>query len=241
MEILDFRVSVFPGETLLKTVYYVNIMAAPKNPRRGPTPQRAPKNPNTAKATAKGKEIAEIRKEIRAENARKRGNHLPLYEDGRKLAYNIARYVHRQHEAEEPCTKAGMAIACGTSSDALLDYGNGLRDGIEIESEDLYIDQIEDEETLALYLYLTNNAQGFCRVTLSGVMKMANEILYNEREMRLYKQGRVADIFALKAQDGWQDDKTPHTVNQTLVINGSEQSAESALAQLGFGRLTDGK
>lgn len=212
-------------------------MPAPKGKK---FPQRAPKNPSTVGVEKAHQVRAEIKKEREA-NAKKFGNSPPAYVDGRYLAYRIAQYIHRQHVAEEPCTVAGVAIACGVSRSTLYSYQRGEKDGVEIESDDLYIDQIDDEETRALYMYMTCGAEGYCRVTLSGVMVMANELLANEREMRLYKQGRVADIFALKAQDGWQDDKTPHTVNQTLVINGSEQSAESALAQLGFGRLSDGK
>lgn len=160
------------------------------------------------------------------------------YDDGRLLAMRIAEYIHRQHVAEEPCTMAGLAIACGITRDTFSAYRLGERSGLEIESDDIFSD---DEETQALYTYMTNGATGRCRVLLQNVVRMADELLANERETRLYKQGRVADIFALKAQDGWQDDTTPHTLNQTLVINGNEQSAESALAQLGFGRLTDGE
>ena len=204
-------------------------------------PQRAPKNPSTEKARGIFQENAEKRREEHAEIAANYWSRKPKFTDGRAMAIRIAEYIHGQHVLDEPCTSAGLAIACGTTSATITAYRHHDRDGTEEELEDAYIDSIDDEETRAIYLYLTDWAEGKCRVLLSDVVMRADEWMSNERELRLYKQGRVADIFALKALDGWQDDTTPHTVNQTLVINGSEQSAESALAQLGFGRLTDGK
>ena len=63
-------------------------------------------------------------------------------------------------------------------------------------------------------------------------MNHYDEMASAERETRLYKRGSVADIFALKAIDGWQDEQNKVT-NQTLVITGGE-SAEAALKLLGY-------
>ena len=52
-----------------------------------------------------------------------------------------------------------------------------------------------------------------------------------QTEERLYSKGRVGDIFSLKAVHGWQEDNTPQTVNQTLVI-ASPEEAERAIKML---------
>ena len=48
-----------------------------------------------------------------------------------------------------------------------------------------------------------------------------------QTEERLYSKGRVGDIFALKAVHGWEEEQSPHTVNQTLVIATEEQAREA--------------
>lgn len=157
----------------------------------------------------------------------------PAYNDGHKLAYKMALYVSAQHEAEEPLTAAGCAIACNLVRNTIHDYGTGSKDHWCFDKEDEYRAQL-DGEALFIYDYLIGGEhEGKKTVLLSDVVAHYNEIATAEREKRLYKRGSVADIFALKAQDGWQDDTNKGVTNQTLVITGGE-SAEAALKLLGY-------
>lgn len=157
----------------------------------------------------------------------------PSYNDGHALAFKMAQYVAAQHEAGEPLTAAGCAIACGVVRDTIHDYGKGNKDHWCFDVEDEYRAQL-DGEALFVYDYLIGGEhKGKKTVLLSSVVQHYNEIASAEREKRLYKRGSVADIFALKAVDGWQDDSGKSTTNNTLVITGGE-SAEAALELLGY-------
>lgn len=157
----------------------------------------------------------------------------PAYNDGHELAFNITKYIVMQRRAEKPLTAAGCAIACGVTRKTLWTYGNGERDQWCIQTEDRFIDQLDDEEAV-IYRYLIGQEVDGGRVFLSTVMEHYNEIAAMERENRLYTRGGVADIFALKALDGWQDNSAPqgNVTNNTLILNG--QSAEKALEYLGY-------
>lgn len=173
------------------------------------------------------KELAEKR----TSNARSAQQ--PSYNDGHELAYKMTMYVVAQHEAEEPLTAAGCAIACNVVRDTIHRYGTGDCDHWCIDVEDKYRDGLEGE-ALFIYDYLIGGQHdGEKAVLLSDVVHHYREIATAEREKRLYKRGSVADIFALKAQDGWQDDSNKGVTNQTLVITGGE-SAEAALKLLGY-------
>lgn len=157
----------------------------------------------------------------------------PAFNDGHHLAYKMAQYVANQHAAEEPLTAAGCAIACGVVRDTIHDYGKGEKDHWCMDVEDKYRDQLEGE-ALFVYDYLIGGEhEGKKAVLLSDVVSHYREIASAEREKRLYKRGSVADIFALKAVDGWQDDSGKATTNNTLVISGGD-SAEAALKFLGY-------
>ena len=157
----------------------------------------------------------------------------PMYNDGHHLAFMMAQYVAAQHEAEEPLTAAGCAIACNCVRNTIHKYGTGDYDHWCLEVEDRYRDKLEGE-SLFIYDYLTGGEhEGKKVIMLSDVVQHYNEIASAEREKRLYKRGSVADIFALKAVDGWQDDSGKGTTNNTLVITGGD-SAEAALKLLGY-------
>ena len=90
-------------------------------------------------------------------------------------------------------------------------------------------------DVLAVYKILTADAFAVADDTVvyfSDVLAVADTIASLEREERLYSKGRVADIFALKARDGWQENDSPNTQNNTLVINSN--SADEALKLLGY-------
>lgn len=157
----------------------------------------------------------------------------PMYNDGHHLAFKMAQYVAAQHEAGEPLTAAGVAIACGTVRVTINRYGTGDYDHWCLDTEDKYRDQLNGE-ALFVYDYLIGGEHdGKKIIYLSNVVHNYWEIASAEREQRLYKRGSVADIFALKAVDGWQDDSNKGVTNQTLVIAGGD-SAEAALKLLGY-------
>ena len=179
------------------------------------------------------KEEREKRKKELKETKEFKAMQEPCFNDGHALAYKMALYVSAQHEAEEPLTAAGCAIACGVVRNTIHDYGTGSKDHWCFDVEDEYRGSL-DGEALFVYDYLIGGEhEGKKTVLLSEVVAHYNEIATAEREKRLYKRGSVADIFALKAQDGWQDDSNKGVTNQTLVITGGE-SAEAALKLLGY-------
>lgn len=173
------------------------------------------------------------KKELREKTNANLVKQQPAYNDGHELAYKMALYVSAQHEADEPLTAAGCAIACNLVRNTIHDYGTGSKDHWCFDVEDEYRPQL-DGEALFVYDYLIGGEhEGKKTVLLSDVVAHYNEIATAEREKRLYKRGSVADIFALKAIDGWQDDSNKGVTNQTLVITGGE-SAEAALKLLGY-------
>lgn len=179
------------------------------------------------------KEEREKRKKEIAQSKEFRAMQEPCFNDGHALAFKMAQYVSAQHEAGEPLTAAGCAIACGVVRDTIHDYGTGAKDHWCMDVEDNYRNEL-DGEALFVYDYLIGGQhEGEKAILLSDVVHHYREIATAEREKRLYQRGSVADIFALKAQDGWQDDTNKGVTNQTLVITGGE-SAEAALKLLGY-------
>lgn len=178
-------------------------------------------------------ERAKRKEEINKRKAVGLTSQQPAFNDGHELAFKMAQYVAAQHEAEEPLTAAGCAISCGVTRFTIAHYGDGSKDYWCMDVEDKYRDKLEGE-ALFVYDYLIGGEhEGKKAILLSDVVLRYREIATAEREKRLYKRGSVADIFALKAQDGWQDDTNKGVTNQTLVIAGGE-SAEAALKLLGY-------
>lgn len=165
----------------------------------------------------------------------------PAYNDGHELASRLACYVVVQRANSEPLTQAGAAIACNVTRMTLHNYSTGKIDSWTIDVEDRYRDTLP-EDAVPIYDYLIGgHHDGKKQVPVSLVVTQYNEIAAMEREERLYKRGSVADIFALKAVDGWQDAQTNESgiVNNTLVISGD--SAEKALELLGYKKQITGE
>jgi hypothetical protein len=91
---------------------------------------------------------------------------------------------------------------------------------IDINSIDQTTTVVTDEENNDILL-----------ITYSQALQKAMLAVEEQTEERLYSKGRVGDIFSLKAVHGWQEDNTPQTVNQTLVI-ASPEEAERAIKML---------
>lgn len=60
-------------------------------------------------------------------------------------------------------------------------------------------------------------------VMFSLILQKAKQTVQNQREYRLYDQGRTADIFSVKARDGWQDE-TVVTTKRELVTSSEAQT-----------------
>lgn len=175
----------------------------------------------------------------------------PKYTNGFLMALRLAVYMQTQKAAEKPLTISGLYIALGLSDMTMYAYKYGDNDNIIDEIiagaredfqgdllEELFATYEDDGDVRALYEWMVSDSvevDGKRFVYFSDVLEKANRLLSIEREERLYEKGRVADIFALKAQDGWQENDSPQTLNQTLVINGN--GADEALKLLGYSKI----
>ena len=150
----------------------------------------------------------------------------------------IAQYVISRIEEDRPFTISGLQLAIGCSSDTYNRLASGECDylleqyidinNIDIETVDTYIHgmpavckdltSVPSEDDLNGVVLL---------IPYSHLVEKAHLMVQEQTEERLYMKGRVGDIFALKAQHGWREDETPHTVNQTLVIASEEQARKA--------------
>lgn len=60
-------------------------------------------------------------------------------------------------------------------------------------------------------------------IIFSDIMKKAKQTVANQREYRVYDRGLSADIFAVKARDGWQDE-TVVTTKRELATSSEAQN-----------------
>lgn len=144
----------------------------------------------------------------------------------------LQQYIHQCYEDDEPITRAGMILALGVSRDTYyrmrdseLDYRlyeymsvNGISESDVMLTED----EIP---------YIVCEGESILLIPSSVMIQKAELQLEAQTEARLYKSGKVGDIFALKAVHGWQEEQSPKTLNQTLVIATPEQ-ARAAIAVL---------
>ena len=64
-------------------------------------------------------------------------------------------------------------------------------------------------------------------IAFGELIEKGELLLEAETERRLYKSGKVTDIFALKSLHNWKEEQSPQTVNQTLVIASAEQARKA--------------
>lgn len=133
------------------------------------------------------------------------------------------------------CRTTANEILNGKHDYVITDRQNGIervsREGIQvkhlsdIEPEILpYVlhllgnsDYAFDKKPLELDPETLNTMQEWgMGVYFSEVMQTARQLCANQREYRLYDNGRTADIFALKSRDEWKDD--------TVIINRREMT-----------------
>lgn len=146
------------------------------------------------------------------------------------LYRRIKEYLERLEDNGKPITIAGLILASGMTQKSWYELKNGEYD------HDLYL-FMDTHDCSEVYEYDSMpccdvDGERILLVPMSEIIEKAVLLKEEETETRLYEKGRVGDIFALKAKHGWvEEEKAPHTVNQTLVI-ASETDARKALEML---------
>lgn len=149
-------------------------------------------------------------------------------EDLYGIYQRLKAYVERQAEEDRPITVSGMILASGVNRNTWYELINGEYDYRlfeYMELHDITADSITDEVDGMPAVMGENGA--ILLIPFSEMMEKAMLLQQEQTEERLYEKGRVGDIFALKAMHGWQEEQSPHTVNQTLVISSPEQAREA--------------
>lgn len=140
----------------------------------------------------------------------------------------LQQYIHQCCEDDEPITRAGMILALGVSRDTYY----RMRDG-ELDYrlyEYMSVNGISESDVMLTegeIPYIVCEGESILLIPSSVMIQKAELQLEAQTEARLYKSGKVGDIFALKAVHGWQEEQSPKTLNQTLVIATPEQAREA--------------
>ena len=195
-----------------------------------------------------------MHKELEATTSRThaliRAQRQPKYTNGFLLALRLALYIYNERQAERPLTVAGSFLSAKLPKQSYYEYKNGKHDNLidevihgaridfqQDELATLYDKHKDNADVMNLYDELTEDKfehNGGTYIYYSDVLERLDAILSAEREARLYEKGRVADIFVMKALDGWQEEDRPQAVHNTLVINGG---TEEALKLLGYSKI----
>lgn len=144
--------------------------------------------------------------------------------------YNrVKTYIAEKTEQEKPFTISGLILASGMSADTYYRMTAGEYDYRLLEYIDMYnIDTDTVTETIdGIPIYTDADGGKVMLIAFSQIFQKAQLMIAEQTEERLYSKGRVGDIFALKAQHGWQEERSPQTVNQTLVIATEEQARKA--------------
>lgn len=182
----------------------------------------------------KAKADAENIKAIQELTEYKKSHRPPAYEakDIGKMIQRISNYFLICDEKETPYTRAGIIIALDISKSTFERYMRGeldylIEEHIAINHIDLdTCDSITAENGSEIKIDCAGNPL----ISFSSVIQKALLRLEEQAEARLYNKGRPGDIFTMK-QFGWTDERSPNTVNQTLVI-ASQDEADRALKML---------
>lgn len=152
----------------------------------------------------------------------------------------IRDYVKSKSESELPLTVSGLILALGCSSDTYYRLQAGDMDYLlyqYLDRQDIDLDTIDTSIDTMPYVAGPNADFDTMKdvvllIPYSSLIQKAHLLIAEQTEERLYLKGRVGDIFALKAQHGWQEDEQQaRTVNQTLII-ADENQARKAIEML---------
>ena len=167
-------------------------------------------------------------KEVRQLVEVKRASAPPAFsfKDTGKMIQRISDYFLICDQNKRPYTKAGLILALNISKSTFSRYLSGEMDymleehiainNINLDTCDKVIADDTGEE-------IAIDVDGNPLISFSRVLQKALLRLEEQAESRLYWKGRPGDIFTMK-QYGWTDEKSPNTVNNTLVIASAEES-----------------
>lgn len=158
---------------------------------------------------------------------KRRENRTARQEDCMEFYKRLIEYVEECREKQQPLTRAEMVLKLGVSKDtyhkmktAELDWRlDEYIDINNIEESDIYLNNDN------LPVALVDNREVLL-IPFSSLIEKGELLLEAETERRLYSNGKVTDIFALKSLHGWRDDSGTQqhigTVNQLVIASESE-------------------
>lgn len=159
---------------------------------------------------------------------KRRNNRTARQEDCGEYYNRLISYIEECGEKEEPITRADIILTLGVGKDIYYKMKSGeldyrlyeYIDTHSISEEDIYINNYGLPATMV-------NDREIVLIPFAELIEKGELLLEAETEKRLYKSGKVTDIFALKSLHGWKEEQSPQTVNQTLVIATEEQARKA--------------
>ena len=149
-------------------------------------------------------------------------------EDLAVIYKRIMDYTEEKREQDKPITVSGMILASGISRATWYEMLSGDYDYRLYQYIDTHnIDEMQKLDVDGMEAVANSEGEVVLLICYSEILQKAMLMLEEQTEERLYKSGRVGDIFSLKAIHGWREEQSPQTVNQTLVIATEEQAREA--------------
>ena len=199
---------------------------------------------NTNKITSFSKQYAEDIAAYKEYAEKRRNNRTVRQEDAAGYYDRLFGYINDCKENDEPITRAGMLLALGVDRMTyyrMRDYEYDWRLYEYLDMNDLDCEDILSNECVFLdeneNPCLMEGNKKILLIPYSDIIQKAELMHESQTEERLYKSGRVGDIFALKSLHGWDDKSTPQTMNQNLIIT-TEEQARKAIEALENVKLT---
>ena len=147
------------------------------------------------------------------------------------LYRRIKKYLDGLEVDGKPITMAGLILASGMPKKSWYELANGIRDQELFEFMDLHdCSEVYEYDSMPC---CDVDGNRIILLPFSEIIEKAVLLKEEQTETRLYENGRVGDIFALKAKHGWiEEEKAVSAVtNQTLII-ASPKEAEEAIKML---------
>lgn len=171
--------------------------------------------------------------EFYRERAREIKSHKKYTQDYAYTLYSrIMEYIDECAEKGEPLTFSGIQLAVKLPHEVFRKMKNGEYDweySSFLDLNSITADDVYFEDNIP---FTDKTGEKVMLVPFSEIFEWIYLRVEKELEVRLYKNGRSGDIFALKVKRGWVEaEKQPQTVNQTLVI-ASEEQARKAIEML---------
>ena len=140
-------------------------------------------------------------------------------------------YIEKQNQEGRPLTVGGMIKASGVNKTTWYDMLQGQHDYMLYQLIDTYNIDIDNAYEVDGIPATTININGteteILLICWRELLQKAMLSIEEQTEERLYSNGRVGDIFALKSVHNWKEEASPQTVNQTLVIATEEQARKA--------------